>query len=70
MCRLVSYDVGHITKIPNNTPFLVKKIENSCNKMQQMTDEISKIKESSVKNEEILTKIEKADKDSISKEAV
>ena len=35
--------------------------------MQQMTDEISKIKESSDKNEEILTKIEKADKDSISK---
>ena len=38
--------------------------------MQQMTDEISKIKESSVKNEEILTKIEKADKDSISKKGV
>ena len=32
-----------------------------------MTDEISKIKEASVKNEEILTKIEKADKVSISK---
>jgi len=35
--------------------------------MQQMTDEISKIKESSVKNEEILMKIEKSDKDSIPK---
>ena len=35
-----------------------------------MTDEISKIKESSDKNEEILTKIEKADKDSISKKGV
>ena len=33
--------------------------------MQQMTDEISKIKDASVKNEEILMKIEKAD--SISK---
>ena len=38
--------------------------------MQQMTDEISKIKDTSVKNEEILTKIEKADKDSISKKGV
>ena len=35
--------------------------------MQQMTDEISEIKDTSVKNEEILTKIEKADKVSISK---
>ena len=35
-----------------------------------MTDEISTIKESSVKNEEILTKIEKADKGSISKKGI
>ena len=38
--------------------------------MQQMTDEISEIKDTSVKNEEILTKIEKADKNSISKKGV
>ena len=35
-----------------------------------MTDEISEIKDTSVKNEEILTKIEKADKNSISKKGV
>ena len=50
-----------LTQQSSYNSYLVKKIENSCNKMQQMTEEISKIKETSVKNGDVLMKIEKAD---------